>query len=80
MQKVFSVDNPILRINAGITASEIDEQKGYLQILSGCMTGVRNPRAHDSDWEDTEGHAIELLALTNHLIEKVKKSTRCSVK
>ena len=77
MQKVFSPDHPVLRINAGESASEIDEQKGYLQVFSGCMTGIRNPRAHESDWEDSETHAIELLTLANHLIEKVKKSEKC---
>lgn len=79
MQKVFSSDRPVLRINAGESASEIDEQKGYLQIFAGCMTGIRNPRAHESDWEDSESHAIQLLALANHLIEKVKNSERCDV-
>ena len=77
MQKVFSPDHPVLRINAGESASEIDEQKGYLQVFSGCMTGVRNPRAHESDWEDSEAHAIELLTLANHLVEKVKNSEKC---
>ena len=77
MQKVFSPDHPVLKINAGESTSEIDEQKGYLQVFSGCMTGIRNPRAHESDWEDSEPHAIELLTLANHLIEKVKKSEKC---
>ena len=71
MQKVFSQNKPILRINEGISTSEQDEQSGYMQILSGCMTGIRNPRAHDSDWEDTEQHALQLLALANHLYERV---------
>ena len=77
MQKVFSPEHPVLKINAGESASEIDEQKGYLQVFSGCMTGIRNPRAHESDWEDSETHAIELLTLANHLVEKVKKSEKC---
>lgn len=77
MQKVFSPDHPILKLNAGVSTSETDEQKGYLQIFSGSMTGIRNPRAHESDWEDSEGHAIELLALANHLIEKVKNAEKC---
>lgn len=71
MEKVFSPNNPILKLNEGISSSEQNEQSGYMQIFSGCMTAIRNPRAHESDWEDTEQHALQLLALANHLIERV---------
>lgn len=74
MQKVFSKDNPLLKINKGKTRSELDEQLGYMQIFAGSMTGIRNPRAHESNWEDSENKAIELLALANHLVEIVKNS------
>lgn len=43
-----------------------------MQIFAGCMTGIRNPRAHDSDWEDTEDRALQLLMLANHLIERAQ--------
>lgn len=77
MQKVFSADKPLLKINAGETQSEIDEQKGYLQIFAGCMTGIRNPRAHESDWEDSEERALELLTLANHLVIRVRNAAIC---
>ncbi len=72
MTTVFSVGNPVLRINSGGTMSEEDEQRGYMQILSGCMTGIRNPRAHEHDWEDTETTALQLLSLANHLVERIR--------
>ena len=71
MQAAFSFNNPILMLNAGSNTSEQDEQKGYLQIFAGCMTGIRNPRAHESDWEDSEIHALQLLVFANHLVERV---------
>ena len=71
MQKAFSSSNPILKLNAGTSTSEIDEQLGYMSIFAGCMTGIRNPRAHESDWEDTEQRSLQLLVFANHLIEKV---------
>lgn len=77
MQKAFSADNPLLKINAGETQSENDEQKGYLQIFAGSMTGIRNPRAHESDWEDNEERAIELLTLANHLVIRVRNAVFC---
>ena len=42
-----------------------------MQILAGCMTGIRNPRAHETDWEDTKQRALQLLIFANHLIERV---------
>ena len=64
-------NRPILKLNEGLSTSEKDEQSGYMLILSGCMTGIRNPRAHESDWEDTQQSALQLLTLANHLIERV---------
>jgi len=71
MQEVFSLNNPKLKLNEGVSDSERNEQNGYMQLLAGCMTGIRNPRAHESDWEDTEKRALQLLGLANHLIERV---------
>lgn len=76
MQTVFSPKKPILKLNEGISASEQNEQSGYMQIFAGCMTGIRNPRAHESDWEDTEQRALQLLALANHLIERVSMAEK----
>ena len=76
MQKAFSQNNPILKLNEGKSTSEIDEQIGYIQILAGCMTGIRNPRAHDANWEDTEQRALQLLVFANHLIERIYLSEK----
>ena len=80
MQTVFSVGNPVLMLNAGSSISEQDEQKGYMQILSGCMTGIRNPRAHECEWEDSEIHALQLLAFANYLVERVENSKKVGSK
>ena len=79
MQTVFSPKKPILKLNEGISTSEQNEQSGYMQILAGSMTGIRNPRAHESDWEDTEQHALQLLALANHLVERVLLAEKVGV-
>lgn len=72
MQRVFSPNSPILKLNEGVSTSEKNEQTGYMQIFAGCMTGIRNPRAHDSDWEDTADRALQLLTFANHLIERTQ--------
>ena len=72
MTTVFNGNTPILKINAG----ERDEQIGYMQIFSGCMTGIRNPRAHECDWEDSEQRALQLLVWANHLVERIRLSEK----
>ena len=72
MQKVFSPNKPKLKLSSCVTSSEQNEQQGYMQIFAGCMTGIRNPRSHDSDWEDTEERALQLIILANHLIERTQ--------
>jgi uncharacterized protein (TIGR02391 family) len=76
MNTVFSVKTPILKLNSGVTTSEKDEQVGYMQIFAGCMTGIRNPRAHETDWEDTEQRALQLIVFANHLIERTIKAEK----
>lgn len=75
MTTAFSAAKPLLRLNAGATASERDEQLGYMNILAGSMTGIRNPRAHEHDWEDTERRALQLLMLADHLVDRVRRAT-----
>jgi uncharacterized protein (TIGR02391 family) len=72
MLAAFSPNAPVLKLNSGNTVSEIDEQNGYMQILSGCMTGIRNPRAHECEWEDAEQRALQLLIFANHLVERIR--------
>lgn len=79
MTTVFNVNTPLLKINAGESISERDEQNGYMQILSGCMTGIRNPRAHECDWEDSETRALQLLIFSNHLVERIRLSEKHTI-
>jgi uncharacterized protein (TIGR02391 family) len=76
MQTAFSAKEPILQLNECSSASEKDEQLGYMGILSGCMNGIRNPRSHDSDWEDTEQRALQLIVFANHLLDRVNMATK----
>ena len=76
MKQVFSANCPILKLNTGNSPSEKDEQLGYMEIFAGCMTGVRNPRAHEHNWEDTETRALQLLSPANHLVDRVRLSQK----
>lgn len=70
MQRALSVDNPIIRMADLSSNSGKDIQKGYMQIFSGAMTGIRNPKAHGNISLDKR-RAIHLLFLSSLLMEKI---------
>jgi uncharacterized protein (TIGR02391 family) len=76
MLHVFDADRPVLRLNHLRTTSERDEQAGYRFIFAGCMTGIRNPRAHGHDLSEDPEIALELLAWANHLARIIEGTTR----
>lgn len=76
MNQAFSEKNPVLKLNKLKTASQRDEQKGYMLIFGGCITGIRNPRAHEHTKTDSPEAAIEMLAWANHLMGVVDKAKR----
>lgn len=76
MRNVFSVNNPTLQINNLQTQSQRDQQQGYMDIFAGCMTGIRNPRAHEHRYLDDSRIALEMLMLANHLTRLVNKAKK----
>ena len=73
MMAVFTPNDPILRLNRLQTKSDRNEQQGYMFIFAGTMTGIRNPRAHEHDHEDSPEEALEMLGLANHLMRMLNK-------
>lgn len=78
MRTAFSANSPILQLNDLESRSEKDEQQGYMDIYAGVMTGIRNPRVHEHEFEDEPEVALELLTLANHLMRKLEKATLAS--
>ena len=76
MKHVFSLNNPILALNSVKTKSEKSEQLGYMELYSGVMSGVRNPRTHEHELVDTQETALSLLAFVNHLVVKARSATK----
>jgi len=76
MRQAFSVNGPVLRVNELSNQSERDQQQGYMDIFAGCMTGIRNPRAHEHRYLDEPHVALEMLTWANHLIRMVNKATK----
>jgi uncharacterized protein (TIGR02391 family) len=76
MTRVFSVNNPILKLNPLRTKSHQSEQQGYMRLSEGAMTGVRNPRAHDHTLQDDPVQALHLLGFASYLMTKLDSATR----
>ena len=70
MQKAFSLGNPIIKLASDASISGQDTQKGYMQIFSGVMTGIRNPKAHDNETISKED-ALRKLVMISLLMYKI---------
>ncbi|MCX6345269.1 MAG: TIGR02391 family protein [Armatimonadetes bacterium] len=76
MKSVFSVKAPKLKLSHLKTTSEKNEQLGYMEIYSGCMTGIRNPRAHAHRHKDALEVTLELVVWANHLMRRARMAKR----
>ena len=74
MRTALSPNKPILMLNENLTEVDVDEQQGYMDIFAGCKTGIRNPRAHDTDLNDDRDYALKLLSWADHLVSRIKNS------
>lgn len=72
IDRVFSIDRPILAINTLQTETEKSEHKGFAALLKGCFAAVRNPLAHEPKilWEG-EDDAADYLSLISLLHRKL---------
>lgn len=73
VDKVFSIDNPILALNFLKTDTEKSEHKGFAQLLKGCFAAVRNPLAHEPkilwDGEDDAADYFSLISLLHRRLD-----------
>lgn len=74
----FSVKIPVLAINSLTTETEIDEQKGFGNILVGLFGAVRNPTAHAPKilWQMTEQDALDVMSLISFIHRKLDGTTK----
>lgn len=76
VDKVFSIQKPILAINSLRTETERSEHKGFALLLKGCFAAVRNPLAHEPKilWQG-EDDAADYLSLISLLHRKLDECT-----
>ncbi|UGA41219.1 TIGR02391 family protein [Bradyrhizobium quebecense] len=66
MERAFSPSNPVLRFNDLVDQSDKDEQKGFMYMFSGAVSGLRNPRAHGFIQDDPERALEQILIRHGH--------------
>jgi uncharacterized protein (TIGR02391 family) len=74
MEKAFSPGSPILKFNDLSDQSDKDEQKGFMMMFSGAVSGLRNPRAHGFIRDDPE-RALEFIAFVSLLAKLLDEAT-----
>jgi uncharacterized protein (TIGR02391 family) len=81
VDKVFSVERPLLAINTLRSETEKTEHKGFAALLKGCFGAVRNPLAHEPKilW-DGEDDAADYLSLISLLQRKLDSATATGLK
>ena len=77
IDRVFSIEHPLLAINTLRTDTEKTKHKGFAALLKGCFGAVRNPLAHEPKilW-DGEDDAADYLSLISLLHRKLDSSTQ----
>lgn len=73
VDKVFSIERPILALNSLLSEAERNEHKGFAQLLKGCFAAVRNPLAHEPKilWrgEDDAADYFSLISLLHRKLD-----------
>ena len=75
MQAVFSAKAPILKFNDLNDESDANEQKGFMDLYCGAVTGLRNPRAHKILTDSSE-EALEFISFISLLAKLCDKAKR----
>ena len=72
MNRAFSPNHPLIRLTELKTETDRSIQQGYMQIMAGAMTGIRNPQAHGNldPGANRALHLICLASLLMHMIDE----------
>jgi uncharacterized protein (TIGR02391 family) len=76
MAHAFREQNPAIRLNALLSRSDRDEQKGFMYLFMGAMKGIRNPKAHDSIVQNDPYRTLEYLSLASLLLQRLDERVR----
>ena len=70
MTAAFSVQNPIIKLGDISTETGHNIQQGYMEMFSGAMIGIRNPKAHNNQ-TISQADAVRKLNFASMLMYKL---------
>lgn len=73
MQKAFAVKNPIIRVADVTTKTGEDIQQGIMDIATGVVRNIRNPKVHEIV-SYTRREAVQKLCLISLLMDTIDQS------
>ncbi|WP_249027658.1 TIGR02391 family protein [Xanthomonas cucurbitae] len=73
----FSTKSPIIALNSLSSETEVSEQKGVANLLTGVFGAVRNPVAHAprTEWTMPEQDAVDMFSLVSYLHRKLDSAS-----
>jgi uncharacterized protein (TIGR02391 family) len=78
IDRVFSVERPLLAFSTLQTESERSEHKGFAMLLKGCFGAIRNPLAHEPKllWSGEEDAAdyLSMISLLHRRLDGCVKT------
>jgi uncharacterized protein (TIGR02391 family) len=72
------IEKPVIQINELQSQSDRDEQQGFQFLFGGAILAIRNPKAHDTNFEKDSHAALEYIAFASLLAERVEKAKKNS--
>lgn len=78
MTTVFSSNNPLIEFCDRSTTTGQNKQKGFMQMLAGAMSALRNPKAHSNAEQISEAEAFRRLATASMLMYAIDDAVKHS--
>ena len=78
MTTVFSSNNPLVEFSDRKTTTGQNKQKGYMQMLAGAMSALRNPKAHSNSEVLSAEESYRRLATASMLMYAIDDAVKCS--
>lgn len=74
VEQALSVQNPLLVLSTTDTESGRNDQVGFMQIISGAFTGIRNPKAHSLQHDLTPLKVAQYLVFASLLARRLTEA------
>lgn len=78
MNKVFSINNPMIQFCDLTDDTGKNTRLGYMEMLAGAMSALRNPKAHSNDVVISKEEAMRRLMYASMLMYKIDEGVKYS--